>query len=472
MRRALGALGGAFGALPLLPLARSLAERLAGPATLPGAERLAGDIKAATWAELLVLILVLPAVALLFGRVVPALIHRLGGFCVALPGVAMGSAFVLWRLGVRPQIALPAGLAAAGTVTALTILGPRLLGRRAVQTREEAQPSPPEEDGLRVGWPPVALALVVLFAAAVRIVDVTKGPPELFEEGQILAPVQVYLAGGAPYVDTYPVHGWGTDGGVDAVTARLFGSTLEVVRLRRSLTAALGVPALALACWALFRRPLWSLAAFGFALGLCPYPSERQMPAFAGLAALVWAARSGRRRAWLLAGVVAACALFYALEYGVFLIAAGVLTVATLGLLEREWRRAIRVAAASSRRGSPPGARLSCGFLRARTPSGASCERRSASCRARSATSGGFPPEAQCRSPRREACGRSLAPCCSGRASPGHCTFWSSRSPLRSCSGASSVPGSRAPTARPWPPPGSRSSRCAGPLAAPTTATS
>ncbi len=348
LRRALGALGGAFGALPLLPLARSLAERLAGPATLPGAERAAGDIKAATWTELLVLILVLPAAALFFGRVVPALIHRLGGFSVALPGVAMGSAFLLWRLGVRPQIALPAALAAATAVTALTILGPRLLGRRAVQMPEEAQPSPPEEDGLRVGWLAVTLALVVLFAAAVRIVGVTKGPPELFEEGQIVAPVQVYLAGGAPYVDTYPVHGWGTDGGVDAATARLFGSTLEVVRLRRSLTAALGVPALALACWALFRRPLWSLAAFGLALGLCPWPSERQMPAFAGLAALVWAARSGRRRAWFLAGVVAACALFYALEYGSFLIAAGVLTAATLGLLEREWRRAIRVAAVFS----------------------------------------------------------------------------------------------------------------------------
>jgi len=28
----------------------------------------------------------------------------------------------------------------------------------------------------------------------------------------------------------------------------------------------LGVPALALACWALFRRPLWSLGAFGLAV--------------------------------------------------------------------------------------------------------------------------------------------------------------------------------------------------------------
>jgi len=330
-----------------MPLARTLAARIVGPATLPGIERAAGDIKAATWAELAVLIFVLPAAALFFGRVLPDLIRRLGGFGVALPGIAMGSAFALWRLGVRSRIAFPAGLAAAAAVTALTILGPRLLGGRAVPMRQEAHPSPPDEDGgKRVGWLPVALVLVLITAGAIRVVGVTRGPAELFEEGQILTPAQVYLAGGAPYRDTYPVHGWGTDGGVDAVAARLFGPTLEVVRLRRSLTAALGVPALALACWALFRRPLWSLAAFGLALCLCPYPSERQMPAFVGLAAIVWAARSGRRRTWLVAGAVAACALFYALEYGAFLIAASALTVATLGVLERQWRPAARAAAA------------------------------------------------------------------------------------------------------------------------------
>ena len=187
------------------------------------------------------------------------------------------------------------------------------------------------------GWL-VGIVLVVIFAAAVRIVGPMRGAIELFEEGQILTPMQVYLAGGAPYRDTYPVHGWGTDGGVDALAAKLFGPTFEVMRSRRALWAALGVPALALACWALFRRPLWSLGAFGLALSLCPYPSERQMPAFAGLAALVWAARSGRRRAWVAAGVVSSAAVFYSLEYGVFLLTAGVLTTATLGLFERRWK--------------------------------------------------------------------------------------------------------------------------------------
>ena len=221
----------------------------------------------------------------------------------------------------------------------LSILGPRLLGRSVVtRPAEPAEPAIAEEAGGRVpGWL-VLVVLVAILAAAVRIVGPMRGAVELFEEGQILTPMRVYLTGGAPYRDTYPVHGWGTDGGVDALAAKLFGPTFEVMRSRRALWAALGVPALALACWALFLRPLWSLGAFALALSLCPYPSERQMPAFAGLAALVWAARSGRRRAWVAAGLLAGAAVFYSFEYGVFLVIAGALTTLALGILERRWR--------------------------------------------------------------------------------------------------------------------------------------
>jgi hypothetical protein len=352
LRRALGGLGGAIGALPSLPIARGLAERWVGPATLPGAERLAGDVKAATWAELAVFVFLVPTSAFLFGRLLPDVIRRRGGFCVALPGIAMGGAFLLWRSGaegaVGAEVSLLAGLAAAAGVMALSILGPRLLGLSVVPRPPEVpKPANGEDESVgRVrGWV-VGIVLVVIFAAAVRIVGPMRGAIELFEEGQILTPMGVYLAGGAPYRDTYPVHGWGTDGGVDALAAKLFGPTFEVMRSRRALWAALGVPALALACWALFRRPLWSLGAFGLALSLCPYPSERQMPAFAGLAALVWAARSGRRRAWVAAGVVSCAAVFYSLEYGVFLVTAGALTTLTLGLFERRWKIVVKTAAA------------------------------------------------------------------------------------------------------------------------------
>ena len=143
LRRALGGLGGAIGALPSLSIARGLAERWAGPATLPGAERLAGDVKAATWAELAVFVFLVPASAFVFGRLLPDVIRRRGGFCVALPGVAMGGAFFLWRSGAAgAEVSLLAGLAAAAAVMALSILGPRLLGRSVVRRAADAEPAP------------------------------------------------------------------------------------------------------------------------------------------------------------------------------------------------------------------------------------------------------------------------------------------------------------------------------------------
>jgi hypothetical protein len=259
---------------------------------------------------------------------------------VALPGLGMGAGFVAWRLGAKPVVSLSLGLGTSLLLAAASIAAPRLLGRRAV-----ANPGSPGEEAPREEPEPasaprwaLALALLAVFAAACRVWAPERGPVQLFEEGQVLSAVSVYLAGGVPYRDTYPVHGWGTDGGVDAAAARIFGNTVEVVRTRRAVSAALGVTALALAAWALFRRPLWSLTAFVLALCICPYPSERQAAAFAGLAVLVAAARSGRRRAWLATGALAAALLFYTLEYGAFLLAAGALTIATAAVLEQRFR--------------------------------------------------------------------------------------------------------------------------------------
>jgi hypothetical protein len=312
---------------------------MAGLPRLPGAELVAGDIKAGTWAELAILILAVPAAAFFFGSLLPDVIRSRGGFAVALPGLAMSSSLALWRFGVRPVVSLVVALLASLLPAAASVAAPRLLGRSTVaaaqpvepRRREEAEPAPAPP------WA-IVLVLLVVFAAAYGIWGPAKGPIELFEEGQVLAAMHVYLDGGVPYRDTYPVHGWGTDGGVDSVAARLFGRTVDVARTRRAIWASLGVSALALAAWGLFRRPLWSLFAFVLALCLCSYPSERQAAAFAGLAALVRAARSGRPRSWCLAGAVAAAVLFYALEYGLFLLAAGTLALATAALLERRFR--------------------------------------------------------------------------------------------------------------------------------------
>ncbi len=344
LRRALGALGAAAGVLPLLPVARGLAARLAGPARLPGGTLASGDVKAATFAEAAVLVLLVPAAAFLFGRVVPDWIRRRGGYAVALPGLAMASSFLLWRYDLSPRRSVLAGLAAALAVAILSVLGPKLLGRSSVPlpaAADDGVPRPGPDERPRGTGLGVALALFVLFAASVRMFWHPHGSVDLFEQGHMLLPAQSYLAGGAPYRDTYPVHGWGSDGGLDGVLFRLFSPTLDLMRARNALGSALGVAMLGLACWVLFRRPLWSLAAFLMAMSLCPFPSERQTAAFAGLAALIHAARSGGPRAWALAGAVSAGTLFYALDFGVFLLASGLLTALCLAASEGSWRRAV-----------------------------------------------------------------------------------------------------------------------------------
>ena len=125
---ALGALGAAAGVLPLLKVARHITTVLVEPARLPGSELWSRDVKAATYAELLVLVLAVPMAAFVFGRLIPDWIRAHGGVAVALPGLAFGVSFVLWRTGLRPRYCLLAGTAAAAT-TLLTILGPRFLSR-------------------------------------------------------------------------------------------------------------------------------------------------------------------------------------------------------------------------------------------------------------------------------------------------------------------------------------------------------
>jgi hypothetical protein len=158
----------------------------------------------------------------------------------------------------------------------------------------------------------------------------------------MLSYAQTYRDGGRPYVDTYPVHGWGADGGLDAVVFRLAEPTLRVFWNTRTAMAALAVFGLALAGWILFRRWLWSGVALLLSLALCPFLSERQLPALLALAALIGAARSRRGEPWLLAGVLGALTLFYSLDFGVFFLTGAVLGAGALGLLDRRPREALR----------------------------------------------------------------------------------------------------------------------------------
>ena len=87
---------------PLLQVSRDLASRFFAPPVLPGAEKQAADIKAATYLEAAVFLLAIPAAALLFGYILPKLVESRSARRPPLsgsPGAVFALSAVLWRLG-------------------------------------------------------------------------------------------------------------------------------------------------------------------------------------------------------------------------------------------------------------------------------------------------------------------------------------------------------------------------------------
>src|SRR5215470_7221109 len=88
--------------------------------------------------------------------------------------------------------------------------------------------------------------LAFLFSSGWTIHYQPGAPVDLFEDGQPLANAATYLQGGHPYLQTYPVHGWGADGGLDSLFFRVFGPSLQTFRVRRAIVTALALTALGL----------------------------------------------------------------------------------------------------------------------------------------------------------------------------------------------------------------------------------
>jgi hypothetical protein len=343
--RAVSALGGALGALPLIPIARTLAIQASGPPFLPGLEMASHDYKSATYAEAAVLLAAVPLAAFVFGRALPDWLERRGARGGAWPGIAFASALAAWRLGARPKLALAAGALLAASALGATLASAR--GRR-VSPRldaEAAQERNPGASADRRGWLAPGVVLVGILLIGWRLYGTPHGPLDLFENGNALAPAQTSLNGGRPYLDTYPIHGWGADGGADALAFRLAAPSVETFRMRQGAMAALAMGALAVAGWVLFRGWLWSAVAFSIGVVLCPIFSERQLPAFAALAALVAAARGCRPGLWFLGGVFGSLTLFFALDFGLFVLAGGALAAVALALADRSVREGVESAA-------------------------------------------------------------------------------------------------------------------------------
>lgn len=317
--RVLSGLGGALGVLPFLALARSLAFHIFAASSLPGAEMAAWDVKEATYLEAGVLVLLVPLAAFLGGWKVPRFLRSRGylGSTAYVPGVLFGGSFLFWKAGLGATGALVTG--------AVLALAGIMLGRR-------------------VGWGAgVLLGVLVIVLGALAYMP---GPVvNLFEDGQILTNAQSLAHGERPFVDVYPVHGWGADGGWDAVLFRLFPNHVGAFRTRRAIMMGVALAALYFAGWLLTGDPRWGLLSLVAALAFCPVLSERQSLALVCVSALIWAARALRSSAWWWAGVGAGALVFATWDLGVMILAAGIFSPLTLALLRAQRIRAVRATA-------------------------------------------------------------------------------------------------------------------------------
>ena len=182
-------------------------------------------------------------------------------------------------------------------------------------------------------WLERASFAVLVLACAWKIVRPPVIQIEYFEDGHSLFATQAYAHGARPYVDVEPIHGWGADGGVDSFCFALFGSSLRTFYLRDALWASGAMLLLAATCLVAL-RPFWGSIALVLCLSIGPIPIERQMLALGALLLLCRGARNRRPLAFAAAGALAAWELLHSLDFGVFIAAGGLISLALLPLLE------------------------------------------------------------------------------------------------------------------------------------------
>lgn len=327
--RVLGAIGGGLGSLPLVALARSLATALFPLPDLPGAERLTRDVKQATYFEIAVLLIFVPAAAIFFSRILPAFLESRGQPArrAYLAGAGFGASFLLWRVGVSFAVSLAIGFAFATAI----VCAP----------------------GLRRSRVAAAVVLLVLFIGGMFAFYRPLRRLDLFEDGMILFGASSLATGARPYLDVYPVHGWGSDGGVQAVFFPFVKHDLVAYQLLKAALSALALACIAAASFLFFRDFFWGMVGLAAALAFCPFTGDRHVPALAAYCFLIAASRSGISRSWIGAGVLTAATLFVTLDFGILFLVGGLLAPVVLCLVERN----------PVRRALPPTLRFAGGFL-------------------------------------------------------------------------------------------------------------
>lgn len=177
----------------------------------------------------------------------------------------------------------------------------------------------------------VALAVLLIVCAWRRFF-----PPwfDSFETGCSLSAVQSYGSGARPYIDVVPIHGWGSDGGFDAFLFRHVGATVRAYLWREGAGTILAF-LLFLGYTVAALGAAWGGLATILGLSICPYFFSRQALAFAALACLTKAVKTGSRWPAVAAGALGALELFYSLEYGLIVVFGALLGLGMLSFLDR-----------------------------------------------------------------------------------------------------------------------------------------
>ena len=168
----------------------------------------------------------------------------------------------------------------------------------------------------------------------------TRGPGallDLFEHGHWLAPASEMLAGKVPYRDTFPMHGFLSDGGLDYVLFRIFGASYRLSLDARQVLVSLFHPAIFLVAAAAIRRSALAALAIPLNIGMSiAVIADRPVVPLLSLAAFLCAIGEERSKARAVAaGVLGGLGLLYSLDFGTFVLIAEVATLAAGGLAFR-----------------------------------------------------------------------------------------------------------------------------------------
>ena len=182
---------------------------------------------------------------------------------------------------------------------------------------------------------------IFFFAFAAVTWIATCGPGaflDLFENGHWLGPASDMLAGKVPYRDTFPLHGFLSDGGRDFLVFRLFGPSFRVSLETRHVIESFFHPALFLVAAAASRRPVLAALAIPLNIGMSiAVVADRPVLPLVSLAAFAWALgeeKSGHRA--FAAGALGGLGLLYSLDFGTFVLLAQTATLLVRRLPSRK----------------------------------------------------------------------------------------------------------------------------------------